>query len=532
MSGRPACAGQGGAPCRASSGWPEAVRRMRKAYTEHMDAQDGSRGIDRWHWALFALLQAFNLYQLLTHAMWRDELQTWSIAVESRSITALYRNMRYDGFPPLWYLLLWALSHISESPLAMQLFHIACSLTAQFLIMARAPFSGSMRLAIVAGYYISFEYCIISRAYVLGVLLVCVFFAFSRWLDKHPLVKGGVLGLLANTSVYGAILSLAFVADLLLTRFRERGRPVGDGEGARSHRGLAAIGAVYLPLLSLAVVSMMPPTDGAYASNWTFAPGFAEAMRVLSKNLLSLVPIPRPGITFWNTLPAYDAGMWLAVPAALVVLAAVWLVLRDTPRYLVLFAVGLIGSWAFSVIKYDGTLRHYGSIMLLFLACIWGAARSRGDRQAASSPGGVIAVWCILAANLVSWGVASYYHVQYEFSGSREIAGIIDRSGFRDSLIIADEDFAASSVAGYLGRPLYYVTNSRLQTFIRWSGERQAGGAMKVLGHAGAIARDYDGRIALLLNYPIEYERIRLVARTRAAIVSDEVFYLYEYGRQ
>lgn len=492
----------------------------------------GIKSIDRWQWGLLALLQAVNLYQLLTHAMWRDELQTWSMAVESHSIAELLRNMRYDGFPPLWYLLLWGLSFLTSSPLAMQLFHFACALATHVLIMVRAPFSGNVRLAIVAGYYISFEYGIISRAYVLGLLLVCVLFAFSERLSRHPLMKGGVLGLLANTSVYGAILSLAFAADLLVARFRGRRHlQTGKEGGDRSPAGLATIGALYLPLLFLAAVSMMPPPDGAYAPNWTFAPGFEEAIRVLSKAILCLVPVPRPGISFWNTLPAFDAGLQVAVPAALVVLTAVWLVLKSAPRYLILFAVGLFGIWAFSVIKYDGTLRHYGSLSLLFLACIWGSEAVHRERRTARSPASIVALWFILAANLVAWGVASYYHMRYDFSGAREMAGIIDRAGYRGSLIIADEDFASSSVAGYLSRPLYYVTNGRTQTFIRWSRARQTGGAMMVLGHAAAIARDYGGKIMLLLNYPVEYDKIRFVARTRDAIVQDEVFYLYAYER-
>src|SRR5512138_1715627 len=91
--------------------------------------------VSRWQWALFVLLQLFNLYQVLHHAMWRDELQIWSVVRESPTLPQLFHNMRYDGFPPLWYICLWFISLVTSAPMAMQLFHFACSFAAQFLVM-------------------------------------------------------------------------------------------------------------------------------------------------------------------------------------------------------------------------------------------------------------------------------------------------------------------------------------------------------------------------------------------------------------
>jgi hypothetical protein len=86
-------------------------------------------------------------------------------------------------------------------------------------------------------------------------------------------------------------------------------------------------------------------------------------------------------------------------------------------------------------------------------------------------------------------------------------------------------------VAGYLGRPFVYVTNGKAQTFIRWNRERVESGPMDVLNLVQNLTVSNNGKTLLLLNYPLEFGSARLLARTRDAIVSDEVFYLYEYER-
>ena len=479
------------------------------------------------HWILFGLLVAFNLYQLLTHAMWRDELLAWSIARESSTLSELYQNRQYEGFPLLWHLLLWLLTFLTHSPLIMQLFHFACALAAHVLIMTRAPFSPGLRLAIVAGYYLSFEYCIISRAYVLGVLLTTIFCACHEWLLRHPVIRGGILGLLANSSVFGAILSLALAADELIPALLRRKQKGATAEGEPS--GMGGCLVTYGALLLIAVISMLPPPDDTFAAGWNINPDLNEKFYVLGRLLIAMVPIQIPRITFWNTLAALDAGVWLALPVSIVVLFAVWIALRPSPRYLMVFSLGFMGIWIFSVVKFLGKIRHSGTVMILFIACLWLMLSALKKQHRLPPRATSIAMWGILTANLVAWGIASYYHLRYDFSGAREMARIIERSG-TNPVIVGDIDYATSTVAGYLGRPIYFATSRKAGTFITWNAERADVGPAGVLDLAGALARP-DSRILLLLNYPLESGNARYLARTADAIVADETFFLYEYVR-
>lgn len=481
-----------------------------------------------WQWLLFVLLLTFNLYQLLTHAMWRDELQTWSIVRESSSLPELLHNIRYDGFPLLWYLLLWGLSFITASPLAMQLFHFVCAAISQLLIMTRSPFSGKVRLAMVAGYYFSFEYCTISRAYVLGVLIIVIFCAFNAWFEARPLAKGALLGLLANASVYGAIASLAFAADELLTSVTTRNWT------ASPHATFSRIVRFTLPyalLLAAAVAVMIPAPGGNYAKGWDFAPSFEKVLYSGCKTLISLAPLPEIKQTFWNSLLLLDSGIWPAVTTSAVLLLAVWLLLRPSPRYLAVFSFGMLGVWIFNIIKYSGFVRHTGIVLILLFACLWCTENEHPHPALAWMR--TVALRAILGINLAAWAIAAYFHATVPFSGSREMAQIIRQSGREAYPVIADLDGATSAVAGYLQKPFYYATNRKLETFIRWSEDRSSqSGPMRSIPLAQEIAAQNNSTVLLLVNYPVvDGGNIRFIARTADAIVSDEVLYLYEYVR-
>ena len=484
----------------------------------------GAEGISRWHWLIFFSLQLLNFYQLMQHAMWRDELQIWSLVRASATIPELIHNMRYDGFPALWYVLLWFISLVTASPVAMQLFHFTCSSAAQFLVMLRSPFSPWMKLTLVAGYYFSFEYCVISRAYVLGVLLVFCYCAFQRWLEQRPYWRIFLLGLLANTSVYGAILSLAFVADELWTVVKDR-RSSGE-LGLQGRKILIALIFIYGALFAAALACMLPPADVKFSNAWRLYPDANELVYQFCRNLVFMVPVPLAKPSFWNTLALIDCNgfvRWMILPIGVVIGGGIWASLYKDRRRLLLFITGFAGIWIFTVVKYYGFVRHIGAEMVLFIACIWLAGQSGSFPPLARR-----AFWCILFVNLLAWGIASCYHLRYDFSGSRQMAAAIREFGGSKPTVIADEDGPSSSVAGYLAQPLYYASNRKPQTYISWNTER-SDGRHDVLGFANELAAAGHVNILLLLNYPMPVASAKLLACTGETIVKDEAFCLYAY---
>lgn len=486
------------------------------------------------HWVMFVVLMIGGLYQILTHAMWRDELQTWSMIRESATLPELFHNLRFEGMPPLWYLSLWFVSFVSLSPLAMQLFHFVCAAVAAFLVMWRAPFKPVTRLLIVAGYYFSFEYLVISRCYVQEVLLAFIYCAFQKKLVARPMLRGTVLGLLANTTVYGTLLSFSLLsAELfdLISDYRHR------VQLQPRLRCLARIAATYVPLLVVAVIVMIPAKGGNFAANWNSSPEFLYILYAFCKIALSLVPIPQPGLHFWNTVLPLDHGMLTAISITVCVLTSIWLVLRRSPRQLFIFSACFLFMLVFGVIKYLGSLRHSGTLMICFVVCIWlaGCDEAEGSTVSSSKPMTIsanLALRVILLCNMLAWMLASYCHLRYDFSGSREMAEMIHRSGKDELPIVGYPDNAVSAVAGYLARPVYYAENSKAQTFIRWSTERNEQiGPLDVLNFTADLSGRAGCNVLLVTNYPFQHTQLNLLSRTSEAIVENEQFYLYEFAK-
>ncbi len=73
---------------------------------------------------LILIFFSLGLIGILNHAMWRDELNVWLIARDSDSIGELFRNIKYEGHPGLWYLCLYVLNQFTHNPVSMQIFHL------------------------------------------------------------------------------------------------------------------------------------------------------------------------------------------------------------------------------------------------------------------------------------------------------------------------------------------------------------------------------------------------------------------------
>ena len=436
--------------------------------------------------ALFVFLIIVNVIRTLRHAMWRDELQVFMLAFYSSSPWSLLSKLKYQQHPGLWHTLVWVITRFTSDPMWMQVMHIGLAIAVWLIIYWWSPFNRLEKILLLLSYFLFWEYFVISRSYVLIALFTFAFIALRERRPRPEFVLWLLLGLLANVHVFGAIWSIVLAFTLAL-------------QGMRLKSVSIAGAAVYLVLLVLAIVTMAPAADELWGHDWfsvsrlyddlvipfgAFIPLKLDSIREAVAFIAhpETAPIPQ----FWSLNPSdFFVGL-LHIdslhPARLALVFAVpiilcWLITRDL-MLLLEFALVYLGIVLFANIwGYPLGARHHGVIFLAFIACAW-AARLR---QAA----GRWSPWVLGSLLIINacGGVLTLASELRPFSEGYNTATWIQQSKLVDSFLIGSNDAQVSTVAGYLGRRIYYLECECQGSFIVWNTKRLSPLSAEEFGH-------------------------------------------------
>jgi len=502
--------------------------------------QKGMADSRRFVVIVLGIFIVLSLATILRHEMWRDEFQAWLLAREQTSFGDLAGAARYEKHPMAWFIAMYLLTRLTASPLAMQLFHLGLAAFSAGLVLRFAPFSRTQKILLIFGYYLFFEYAVISRNYALGVLALFLFCVFWTRKSDKPLLPAACLFILANTSVYGLL--LAFAAGAAMAA-----KICADPSMRKKRASRAAILLIAAGGL-LSFLFLRPVADSSYDQvskvHTAWNPELLSAvLRTLPRAYL---PMPDPTFHFWNT------SIWDKVPSNLPINAASALLifvfaaalLRKNRIALAFYGLATAGILVWSYIGSIGFARHYGHLFVAFIASLWlarapereapGAASSvRPDRSEAGSKPLSGILTAILAVGAAGGLFAAGMDIVHPFSQAKTVAGYIRQKGYAGLPIVGEMDYMMAPVAGYLGRRIYFVRGERMGSYVQWDMKRfQEVTPQLILERAEQYAWRKKKDCLILLNFHIDprWEQpghlTKLIA-TGPAIVTGEVFRLY-----
>lgn len=491
-------------------------------------------GRNRFAGAVTLAFVALGAVGIARHEMWRDEMQAWLLAAESRSLPELFHNLRYEGHPALWHVILWAINRWAQDPAAMQVLHLAIAAAAVFLFARNAPFSRPTRALFAFSYFPFYEYSVISRSYGLGLLLVLAFCSLAGRRSRSYLPLAAVLALLANASAYAWILAAALSAALVVDVLRRADLRRAVAE--RSGETLLAL-AIYAAGAGLALVQMIPPPDGGFARPGPpFPPPPQTLLLTLSTVAFSYLPIPNVGGDLtWSSLLLWRLPLPATALLGTGLLAAFSVRLARTRTWLFLYAAGTLALFALISCVYFGWLRHHGHHVLLLIACLWLArseeAREKGEASR-REPLLILLLVLQVAAGVTLWAL----DLALPFSTARAAAGFVASPELAGMPIVAAPDYVGTPVSGYLGRPLLNLELGREGTFVLWNQERAKPLSREgfCAGLAEAAGRDPRGALLVSVYVPpdcrpaLRYDLLRAYPR---ALVADERFLVFAVRR-
>lgn len=431
---------------------------------------------NKWNCLALASYLLLNGVLLWCYDPWRDVAQAWLIA-RDLSVPELFAQLRYEGHPCLWYLLLMPFAKLGFPYPLVGLISLALMTAAAVLLLWRAPFRWYVRCLCLFGALGTYYLPVIARSYALVPPLCCLLAAAYPARHARPVWYAFLLFLLSQVHVIlcgmvGVLMLYWALEELTLLR---RGR-------VRLPRSLAALG---LMLAGVTLLAFLLPSAGTnpYAS-WHVWKSAAETAKRFGYTLLGIAD---ETLGFSILERGNTAYRFMMLPFFGVLLGAMVCWFRRSPRMAALFTVSVLWHAVINTFIYSGSTQRFVVLGWQYLLCAWlsveerrvpraKGATSRKELDTGNSCraalGAALAVLSLLSVPTLYEMVRLEVGNTEIISTSGEAAGYIRSKLPEDAVIIVDSEVWGSAVAAYFPRGKFYnPIRGSFDTFATWDGK-------------------------------------------------------------
>jgi hypothetical protein len=486
---------------------------------------------------LFLLDAVLLCLAAVRHTFCRDETQSWLIARDSHSLVALIHNLHYEPHPPLWYLLLYAITRLSWNPEWMKLPNLLFAMIAAGLVLFCQRLSLFARVGISFSYLFLFEYGVIDRYYMLGVVLLVAATLLATGSGRSkPWAVPILLSLAAFSSLPALILAVGVLVVYLgreLAQARSNRQTISGG----MLRAELAMGTLLVGVSSLiAVLMIRPPADtGLYLSVARRATGTIALLLRCGKYLTyANIPIPVLAHQFWNSNIFYPPSHRLeavfdCLGWSLLAGLAVYL-RRPLARYFYLVGSGVLQIY----LKIAGSvgMRHLGWLFICLVLALLIEYADRSMRETIRPRWQRWMLSAVLVCQVYGGLFAVAVSLRYPFSSSRQVVAFLRSRNLDSAPLIFEPDYIGSSILAYLQLPgAYDIEQHRVASFILYNRDEFLNRHIPSRAELDEASRGR-GAPVLILEKPLTLEeedglKVHLLAAFDNAINPDDLYYVY-----
>ncbi len=480
---------------------------------------------------------------MFNHEMWRDEYQAWLISTSSASLSDLFSNIRYEGHPCLWYLVLFGASKISSNVILMQGIHLCIAISTVYLIFRYAPFRTIEKVLLVSGYFFMYEYCIISRNYAISVLIIiilCITFQRNR---PTGIVQGLLLFALCNTNLYGAFIAGVFFLYILIEIYENR----SNSKYLVKSLMPAAIIAIGFLLLYFQV---KPASEMQYNEYYKWNRGFTmdHVLDTIAKLCDVYFPVPTLQVagSFGKNIITGASFIKSIIAIACVVIAS--FSLKKNKPLLIAYLAGTIAILGVLYFNTHTSLRHEGFLFLLLVVVMW---LFRGMLQSTNNSDTITKklFLFILVFQFIGGMVAIGKEIAYPFSNLEDAGRFAVKNEYEKADISGIPDYIISPFTAFTHKPVYAAETGTQITFIKWDDERKEDNSslIQIFSRADSLVKNGMPKAVIVLNlgmvdslqnpidgFPInDTTEVTFVKKfDKPSLVADEKYFFYEVTRK
>jgi hypothetical protein len=483
-----------------------------------------------WLTAIYAFLLAI---VTMRHEMFRDEVQAWLIARDSTSIPNLIWNLRYEGHPALWHLLLFLPSHFSWNPVSMQVINYLLAVLEAWLILSEERLPRSERVLLAFSFFVFYGYGAIARNYMLAMLLLTA--AARCQLGRQRYWLGIVLLALALNSHFFAIpiVAVLFVVLFCFPTRESWERPL---ELLRKAKFWIA-STLLLSSLLIAYFTVRPQPD-------SYTPHYATKLPVFDYFLISLgrmwqffAPFPEAFVPqgYRNLLLPRLFPSTFATVLSLILVFWIASALRSSRARVVFLSSVLLELIVFSITVRIPPVRHYGLLFCSLMIALMvdahanaGTVRPWLGRRAATAT-----IYFFLGLQAFATLPAVGLDLIRPFSEAKETALWIRNSNYSNNPIAIAPDIVGAGIVGYLQRDKVYYPECRCsRSFVLWNTARNPDRTI-TREELDGLSREAGKPAILIVNSPLDENGATrlgvhlLRAFDRQPMYAIESFYVY-----
>lgn len=290
------------------------------------------------HLATILVAGVLGMITLFHHEWWRDEAYSWLVVRSSHGIPDLIHNLGFNGNPKLYYLFVYWMRAVFESPLAVSISNFSFIIVS-IVFFITAPFNRLQKALFAVGFFPLYQYGVIARCY---SMIICLLFAYCFLKLQRPswfFARMIILAVLCQIHVMAMGAACALLAI--------------ESWQCRKHQKWAPI---------------LPVIASLFFAAWQIIPPH-QAYRTLTPGS-PLMVFPGLANGFFPDFGLFH-GLILQIACGLILWIASWIVIarhKAAIPYYLLLSVSLI---LISAILYSGHRWHHGFYFIYFIIAIW-----------------------------------------------------------------------------------------------------------------------------------------------------------------
>lgn len=491
---------------------------------------------------LFTVLYfSISLAGILHHELWLDEAHHWLLARDSNSFADLVLNTRYEGHPLLWNILLFGLTRLTWNPFWMQLLHIFIATAAVFVFLRKAPLPKLFQVLFIFGYFMVFEYSLVSRNYSLGVLFLFLACAVFGKRETKFTTLAIWLALAANVHLMFGIVAFAITIGILSEHFRNKEMLY---KANFTGYGILAFGFILMAL------QVIPPGDTKFFIPQDAIPILEKCTKGFLFLFKGLLTIPDfTSIHFWNSNILVAISKPLSAVAALLCYLLPLCLFRNRKTLFFVYCA-LAGAQVFFYFTQRGATRFDGLGLLIIIIALWLEEHynrkpeprdifKHGKWAAYKNP----IVLTLLLIQFAS-GISAYaIDFSRPFTASRQAADYLSGTDL-EGLPVVCISCEGTALSPYLEKKIWFLCLGNYQSYCLWdSGCESAFTPENIIPGLSGYMQTHS-RAVFLSNSPLEMVpenghwahpdgkiKIRFRKKFTQTIIRNSGYYIYEVSK-